>query len=45
MQKEKANITDMYTDLLNLGEIFNVEDRAKKLIGGYKSELKDLTKP
>ena len=44
MQKEKANITDMYTDLLNLGEIFNVEDRAKKLIGGYKSELKDLTK-
>ena len=44
MQKEKANITDMYTDLSNLGEIFNVEDRAKKLIGGYKSELKDLTK-
>ena len=44
MQKEKANITDMYTDLLNLGEIFNVEDQAKKLIGGYKSELKDLTK-
>ena len=44
MQKEKANITDMYTDLSNLGEIFNVEDRARKLIGGYKSELKDLTK-
>ena len=44
MQKEKANINDMYTDLSNLGEIFNVEDRAKKLIGGYKSELKDLTK-
>ncbi len=39
MQKEKANINDMYADLSNLGKIFNVEDRSKKLIDGYKSKL------
>ena len=30
---------DMYADILNLGAIFGVEDRAEALVAGYKSEL------
>jgi len=40
MKKGKASIDDMYADLLNLGSIFNVEDRAKNLVNDYKAELK-----
>ena len=32
----------MYADLLNLGSIFNVEDRAKNLVNDYKAELKSF---
>lgn len=39
MQKEKANIQDMYNDLLNLGRIFGVEDKAKALVEGYRVDL------
>ena len=39
MEKEKASIEDMYSDLMNLGRIFEVEDQAKALIEGYKDEL------
>ena len=42
MKKGKASIDDMYADLLNLGSIFNVEDRAKKLVNDYKAELKSF---
>lgn len=42
MKKGKASIDDMYTDLLNLGSIFNVEDKAEKLVSDYKSELKSF---
>ena len=39
MKKGKASIDDMYADLLNLGAIFNVEDKAKNLVNSYKAEL------
>ena len=35
---------DMYNDLLNLGRIFNVEDKANKLINKYRMEIQELTK-
>lgn len=42
MEKAKASMDDMYTDLLNLGRIFGVEERAVALVDGYKTELADL---
>ena len=39
MAKAKPTMDDMFVDLLNLGRIFGVEDRAEALIAGYKSEL------
>ena len=42
MKKGKASIDDMYADLLNLGTIFNVEDRAKNLVNDYKAELQSF---
>ena len=42
MKKGKASIDDMYADLLNLGSIFNVKDKAEKLVSDYKSELKSF---
>lgn len=39
MEKEKASIEDMYADLLNLGAIFGVEDRATELVDGYRADL------
>ena len=43
MNKSKANMEDMYNDLLNLGRIFNVEDKANKLINKYRMEIQELT--
>ena len=37
--KPKASLDDMYNDLLNLGKIFDVEDKAAALVDGYKAEL------
>jgi iron complex transport system substrate-binding protein len=42
MKKGKASIDDMYADLLNLGSIFSVEDKAEKLVSDYKAELKSF---
>ena len=42
MKKGKASIDDMYADLLNLGSIFNVKDKAEKLVSDYKAELKSF---
>ncbi|MEL6550115.1 MAG: ABC transporter substrate-binding protein [Pseudomonadota bacterium] len=39
MEKDKASMDDMYADLMNLGRIFGVEDRAEDLVAGYKAEL------
>ena len=43
MYKEKASIEDMYTDLTNLGAIFEVEDKATELVDGYRAELAAFT--
>ncbi len=43
MTKDKASIEDMYADLLNLGRIFGVEDRADALVAGYRAELASFT--
>lgn len=37
--KDKVSMQDMYNDLLNLGRIFNVEDKAQALVESYKAEL------
>ncbi|SMQ70183.1 iron complex transport system substrate-binding protein [Devosia lucknowensis] len=42
MQKSKASIDDLYADLLNLGRIFGVEERAIALVDGYKAELESF---
>ena len=42
MKKPKVSMDDLYNDLTNLGHIFNVEERASKLVTGYKKELKDF---
>lgn len=41
--KAKSSMDDMYNDLLNLGLIFGVEDRAKALVDGYKAKLAEIT--
>ena len=43
MTKKKVNMDDMYNDLLNLGRIFQIENRAKKLVDAYRSDLKKFT--
>ncbi len=43
MKKNKASIEDMYNDILNLGVIFDVEQRAKTLVNQYKKEIVGLT--
>ena len=43
MDKPKASMEDMYVDLLNLGKIFGVEEKAIALVDGYKQELADFT--
>ncbi|WP_428927714.1 ABC transporter substrate-binding protein [Marinibacterium sp. SX1] len=39
MDKPAASMDDMYNDLLNLGAIFGVPDRAQALVDGYRAEL------
>jgi iron complex transport system substrate-binding protein len=43
MDKDRASIEDMYTDLMNLGRIFDVEDRAAALVDGYRADLAAFT--
>ena len=40
--KAKVSMDDMYNDLLNLGKIFQVEDKAKALVASYKKDLADF---
>lgn len=42
--KAPASMDDMYNDILNLGTIFNVEDKAQALVAGWKAELAEITK-
>ena len=41
--KARSSMQDMYADLLNLGTIFGVEDRAKALVAEYAAELAEIT--
>jgi len=41
--KAKSSMQDMYEDLLNLGRIFGVEDRAQALVAGYEARLAEVT--
>lgn len=41
--KAKSSMDDMYTDILNLGLIFGVEDKARALVAGYKAKLAEIT--
>lgn len=43
MEKGKASIDDMYSDLMNLGKIFGVEDKASALVESYKADLTNFT--
>ena len=43
MTKKKVSMDDMYNDLLNLGLIFQIENRAKKLVDAYRSDLNNFT--
>jgi iron complex transport system substrate-binding protein len=42
--KARSTMQDMYQDMLNLGRIFGVEDRAEALVAGYKARLAEATK-
>jgi iron complex transport system substrate-binding protein len=42
MQKNKPTMDDMFVDLLNLGRIFRVEDRAQALVTGYRKQLGEI---
>lgn len=42
MKKDKSSLQDMYTDLLNLGAIFGVREKAEALVAGYEKELADF---
>jgi iron complex transport system substrate-binding protein len=41
--KSKSSMEDMYADILNLGTIFGVDDRAQALVAGYKARLAEVT--
>ncbi|WP_057463011.1 ABC transporter substrate-binding protein, partial [Pseudovibrio sp. POLY-S9] len=38
-EKPKVSMDDMYNDLLNLGRIFDVEERAEGLVQSYRDDL------
>lgn len=42
-EKAKVSMDDMYNDLLNLGRIFQVEDKAEALVDGYRADLESFT--
>ena len=43
MAKPKASMDDLYVDLLNLGRIFGVQEKAVALVDSYKAELAAFT--
>lgn len=42
MKKDKSAMADMYNDLLNLGAIFGVREKAEALVAGYQKDLADF---
>ena len=45
MPRDGASMDDMFNDLLNLGRIFGVSERAEALVEGYRAELAAITEP
>lgn len=43
MKKDKASMEDLYVDLLNLGRIFGIEEKAQALVDGYKAKVAEAT--
>ncbi len=43
MKKDKSSMDDMYNDILNIGRIFGVEEKAVALVYGYKREIAAAT--
>ena len=41
-EKNRASMEDFYNDLRNLGKIFQIEDKANKLINSYQEELAQI---
>ncbi|WP_299748473.1 ABC transporter substrate-binding protein [uncultured Tateyamaria sp.] len=41
--KDAASMDDMYNDLLNLGAIFDVSDKAEALVADYRADLEGFT--
>ena len=41
--KARSSMADMYDDILNLGRIFGVEDRAKALVADWTAQLATIT--
>jgi iron complex transport system substrate-binding protein len=41
--KARSSMADMYNDILNLGRIFGVEDRAEALVAGWQARLDEVT--
>jgi iron complex transport system substrate-binding protein len=41
--KARASMADMYADILNLGRIFDVEEKAEDLVEGWKARLAEVT--
>ncbi|NHB78562.1 ABC transporter substrate-binding protein [Rhodobacter calidifons] len=41
MPKARTSMEDMYADILNLGRIFGVEEKAEALVAGWQRELAD----
>lgn len=44
MKMQKPSMDIMYQDIVNLGKIFQVEERAETLVSGYKAELSEFKK-
>jgi len=42
MARDGIAIDDMFTDIRNLGRIFDIEDRAEALIAGWQAELAEI---
>ncbi len=42
-EKDKVSMDDMYNDILNLGAIFDEDEKAQTLVDGYKAELAEFT--
>jgi iron complex transport system substrate-binding protein len=41
--KSKSSMQDMYADILNLGRVFGVEERAQELVAGWIARLTEVT--